>query len=681
MSDDKARLKQVVAQARERFKLCVDAEAENRREALNDLRFLDGDQWGDGPKAERLRDGRPAMVVNRMDQFVQHITNAQRMQQIAARVFPVDDKADPETAEIIQGMLRHIEYRSDADMVYGTAAFYAVAIGFGGWHVVTDYCDPLSFDMEIKLERVRNPFQMYFDPYHQHPSGKDAGYSFLTTQYSEDEYRRAFPNSDLAKLENWDTTIGDSCGDWIEAKSVRVAEYYVIEYTEDTLVKLADGRSKLQKELSQGDMPLLGSDGKVVSRPTSIPVVKHYQLNGYEVLGETAWPTSPGYASTPLVKVVGNELDIEGKVKLKGIIRNLKDAQRQYNFMLSAQTEAIDADKGPVMVAEGQAEGHEGELANINKRKVVQYKPAELNGKLLPPPGRLQSNASIAAMTEARLMAADDLKALTGIYDAALGAQSNETSGVAIRGRQAQSDTANYHFTGNLVRSINHSARLVLGAIPTIYDTPRTMRIIGADDAQDVVRINEMFQPEGAKEPVQYNVGVGTYDVVMQAGPSAATKREQDAALLTGLVKVSPGLMQVAPDLILKAVGAPPELVERSRKALPPEFRAPEGNEPQIPPEVQQQLAQSEAALNDAMAQLDEYKSKKFEIESRERIEAAKIALEEKRLQLDIAKHQASLNSQEAQTLLKSEIDVIKTGQQLDAQAAAQEAGAAAEAM
>jgi len=684
---DKKRDKDVIEAAKEHFNLCEEGESDNREGGLDDLIFLAGEQWSAWAKQERLRDHRPMLVVNRLDQFVQHITNSQRQNRVSAKVIPVDDKADIETAEVRQGLLRHIEYNSRADYAYDTAEFYAVAMGWGFWRLARRFCHAHTFDQDLFVERLRNPFQGYLDPSHDQPDGSDAEFGFITVDFTKEEYERQFEASDLAGAKDW-AGIGDNPGDWLKDAQARVVEYFTKEYRKDTLY-LVRGPSGVE-EVLKSEMPETLPQGFEVARErdTQVPTVKIYTLNAIEILEEEEWPGQ----HIPLVKVIGNELDVNGKLTLKGIVRNLKDAQRQYNFMLSAQAEAIDASKGQVLVEEGQLEGHESEWQDMSKRKVLTYKGVNVNGKPLGPPVRLVPNVSIPAMTEARMLAADDLKALTGVYDAALGARSNETSGTAINQRQQQTDTANFHFQDNLTRSVGHSTRMLNDAMSHVYDGERVIRIIGEDDAHRVVKINQDFTENN--ETKRYDFAVGKYDVVCTAGPSFQSKRQQASELLVGLAKVAPQIMVVAPDYVMKSIDVPygQEIADRFKKMLPPQLQEQEDGDQKVPPEVQQKLAalmqQHELltqALNDANQKLE---SKSVETESKERVEAAKLALEqqrlaleERRLDMEMAKLHEQLNSAESIALLKAEVDAIKVGLNLDAQAAAQEAGAAAEAM
>jgi len=679
MTDTK-RAERILAEAKQRFRQAADRESELRRKCLDDLEFLAASpddkvgQWGQRALTERARDQRPAMVVNRLDQFVLHVANAQRQNRISARVFPVDDKGDIETAEVRQGLIRHIEDNSGGTLAYDTAAFYAVAIGFGYWRLNTEYTDPLTFDQDIKIERIANPFQVYLGA-HTMPDGSDAEYGFIATPYTRAEFQAEFPNAQQKGLE-WTTGIGDSQG-WVTEDEIRVVEYFTKEYTEDELVLMRDGSTKLLNEFTDADEALAfrDADGEPVKRATRTCTLKWYKLNAVEILDETEWPIP----EIPIVKVVGHELTVNGQLILKGIVRNMKDAQRQYNLMVSDQTEAISTSKGQITAYEGQLEGHEEQWKSLNKPQVLAVKPTTIAGQPAPLPQRLAPNMSIQAMNEARLMAAEDLKSLTSLYDAALGARSNETSGRGILARQQQSDTANFHFQDNLLRSISRSTKMLVDLMPRIYDGRRVVRIVGEDDSQKVVKINQDFSPEWQQKTGQkrrYDFTTGKYDVVCTAGPTFYSKRQEASASLVELAKVDPGLMATAADIVYRAIDVPyaQEISERRKKALPPQLQdAPQG-QPEIPPQVQQQMAALQQQLEALNAYAQQKEKEADVVASKERVEMAKI-------QAEMARTRVELDSQEAIALLKAEIEGIKMQLDINSRQLAEEAGAAAQQM
>lgn len=613
--------------ARERFRLAEEAERRIREVALDDLKFRAGEQWPQQMKMERELDHRPCLVINRIPQFIRQITNDQRQNRPSIKVYPVDDKGDVETAKIYQGLIRHIEYNSGADAAYDTAFEGAAIKGFGYFRIITDYVDPTSFEQEILIKRIRNHFTVYIDPNSKEPDGSDMNWAFIFEDVPKDDYKAEYGESELAGMDDW-SSIGDAHKGWVTKSTCRIAEYFYKEFQEIDICQIESGASIAKSELEQL-YPEGIPDGLIIQeRRAKVPVIKWCKINGLEILEETEWPGR----WIPIIPVYGDELDIDGEVIREGVIRHAKDSQRMYNYWKSTETETIAlAPKAPFLVAEGQIPREYEPLwktANKKSHAFLTYKPTDHKGQLVPPPQRNSFEPPVAAITNASLHAAEDLKATTGIYDAALGAKSNETSGVAIQRRNQQAQTSNYHLIDNLTRSIRHCGRIIVDLIPKIYDTARAARIIGEEGEQEVIRINEEFEHRGRK--VHYNLGVGKYDVVVETGPSFATKRQEAAVSMEGLAKAYPQIMQVAGDLMVKNMDWPgaSEIAERLKKTLPPGIAEDKDKKP-IPPEVQAQLSQMDqmiAALTEQLqAATETINTKKLELESKERIEFAKL--------------------------------------------------------
>jgi hypothetical protein len=654
---------------KERFQRAAEAESSVRKEALEDLEFFSGKQWDDAIQRQRQTDGRPCLVINRLPQFVRQVTNEQRQNRPSIQVNPVDDGADVETAKIIQGLIRHIEYDSGADAAYDTAFFGAASFSFGYFRVTTEYSGPLSFEQDIKIKRIRNPFTVYYDPNAKEADFSDADWAFVVETMSKEAFKKAHPDAELSKMEDW-TSVGDT--GWIEKDSVRVAEHFWREREPETLVLLEDGSTLLKAEWDELAQELGISDEQKASvvratRETEVTKVKWAKVNGLEVLEETDWSGQ----WIPIVKVVGDELDIDGKQVLKGIVRDAKEPQRQYNFMKSAATEAIAlAPKAPFVIAEGQVEGYERQWGQANTKSFayLTYKPASANGQPMPPPQRMNAEPAIQAINQATMESADDLKAVTGIYDASLGAQGNETSGKAILARQQQAQGANYHYIDNLTRALRHCGRILLDLIPKIYDTPRVIRIIGEDGLPDKAAIGQQQQltPQQMQRWQSftriYDLGLGKYDVTISTGPSYQSRRQEAVSSIIDLVKSFPPLMQTAGDILVKNMDWPgaQDIAKRLQAMLPPEIKQADGDDqnPQIPPEVQQHVAQMTAQNQQLTQQLQAAQNdlqngisvKKLETDSRERIAAGEqrireleLALETERVQIEAAKVQATI--------------------------------------
>jgi len=661
---------EMIETAKRRFKLVKESESEGRKDAVEDLEFRAGKQWPDDLLNERKKDGRPCHVINRLPQHVRQVTNDQRQNRPSIKVSPVDNSGDVETAKIFQGLIRHIQYNSNSEVALDTAFESSVIMGFGFFRIVTDYVSPTSFEQEILIKRIKNPFSVYLDPNYKEPDGSDAEWAFIFQDIPKDEFIEEYGESAVAKSMEWDS-LTSQAPEWITNESVRVAEYFCKEYTDDMLLQLGNGETILETELDdyaarfKAQFP---NEELVIKnkRKTRVPKVKWYKINGVEILEDTDFPG----CYIPVIPVLGDELDINGKRVTEGIIRHAKDSQRMYNFWASNETETISlAPRTPWIVARGQVPKEFQAAWKSANRKNHAYLEYDAEGAPnAPPPQRQVYEPAVAAITQARMQSSEDIKSTTGIYDAALGNRSNENSGVAILRRQNQSQTGNFHFIDNLTRSIKHLGRILVDIIPHIYDTTRAVRIIGDEDKDEVVFINKIFERNG--KPAHYDLSAGKYDVTVETGPSFATKRQEAAASMMDFSKVIPAQAAMISDLIAKNMDWPgaSEISERLKKLLPPGIADDQKKQP-LPPEAEAKMQQMDQMIQQltqtANEQAEIIKNKhienqtKFaEIESREKIEAAKI-------EADIIKKQMDIQGQSSNLIVKAELEDLKMQLQL----------------
>ena len=573
--------------------MALGALSSSRNDELDDLRFMAGSpdnnwQWPSNVLATRGNvqgqtiNARPCLTINKLPQHVRQVTNDQRQNRPSGKVIPADDRADPQVAEIYDGVVRHIEYRSDADVAYDTACENQVTFGEGYWRLLTEYCDENTFDQDIKIERIRNSFSVYMDPTIQDPCGSDAKWCFITQDMTRDEYERLFPDATpITAL--MDQGTGDSAtAQWVTQNTVRIAEYFYVEYKRVKLnlypgnVTLQEGEPEDRQMQAMGLMP-------VRSRMAQVPQVKWMKTNGYEILEEQDWAGR----WIPVIRVIGNEFEVDGQILVSGLVRNAKDAQRMYNYWVSQEAEMLAlAPKAPFIGYGGQFEGYETQwkTANTQNWPYLEVNPdvTDGNGSILPLPQRAQPPMAQQGLIAAKMGAADDIKATTGQYDSSIGATSNERSGRAILARERQGDTGTYHFVDNLARAIRYSTRQIVDLIPKIYDTQRIARIIGIDGETKMARIDPT-QPEPVREVRDqagvviekiYNPSVGKYDVVVTTGPSYLTKRQEAMDAMSQILQGSPQLWAVAGDLFVKNMDWPgaEELAARLRKTIDPKL-------------------------------------------------------------------------------------------------------------
>lgn len=613
----------LLEEVKTRFQRCEDFESEARNLWKEDLRFANGDpengwQWEDAMRKSRELDKRPCLTINKVKQHNRQITNDARQNKPAVRVYPVDDGADKKTAEILNGIIRHIESNSSADTAYDTAEEFAVDAGLGYWRITTDYASDDSFDQEIFIKRVKNPLNIYLDPHIQEADGSDARFGFVFEDMAKDEFEAAYPDAEPI---TWPMESGGG-SEWLQKDTIRVCEYFRKVEKQDTLYVDEQGNTMLASKMEPQMLEMAKSAG-LRSRPVKSCKIEWFLIAGGEqILDKKDWPG----IYIPIVRVVGDEVEVDGKVDRKGHTRALKDAQRMYNYNSSAAIEygALQT-KTPIIAAAEAIEGYEEYWNNANTANLsyLPFNHADENGNPVPMPQRMVPPAPAQLFLQGMATAAEEMKMASGQYDASMGARSNETSGRAIMARQREGDTATFHFIDNVARAIKFTGKILIDLIPKIYDTARVIRILGEDGKEDRVKIDPSMPKAydkrknlaGEIEEI-YNPSVGRYDVVVAVGPSYSTKRQEAFQALTEMSSRNPQLLQVAGDLIMKAADFPmaDELAERLEKTLPPNLK---DDDNEIPPQVQAQMQQHEQIIKqlDAAVQKmsDELESKEIE--------------------------------------------------------------------
>jgi hypothetical protein len=661
----------ILATARARLDMAVSALAESREDEIDDLRFYAGSpdnhwQWPADVLATRgavqgqTINARPCLTINKLPQHVRQVTNDQRQNRPGAKVIPVDDNADVEVADIFNGMIRHIEYMSDADVAYDTACENQVSYGEGYLRLLTEYCEDNTFDQDIKIGRVRNSFSVYMDPTIQDPTGADAKWCFVTEDVTKAEFERMYPDaSPITTLQS--LGVGDqSISNWLNEDTIRIADYYYIDFDRTTL-NLYPGNATAFEGTPE-DKKLRAIYGKPKkSRESDRPKVKYCKINGYEILEEREWAGK----YIPVIRIVGNEFEVDGRLYVSGLVRNAKDAQRMYNYWVSQEAEMLAlAPKAPFIGYGGQFEGYETnwKTANTQNWPYLEVNPDVTDGQggMLPLPQRAQPPMASSGLLQAKAGASEDIKSTTGQYNASLGMGSNERSGKAILARQREGDVGTYHYGDNLARGVRHVARQLVDLIPKIYDTQRIARIIGEDGETKMIKINpEQQQPvnkimdeRGIVIEKIYNPGVGKYDVVAITGPGYATKRQEALEAMAQLLQGNPQLWAVAGDLFVKNMDWPgaQEMSKRFAKTIDPKFLSDGEDNPAL--QAAQQQMQAMGQEMEQMHQMIRNVGKSIEVQEQERkdFEAQVKAYEAETKRL--AQVQASMSPEQIQDIV-----------------------------
>lgn len=532
-----------IDEAKERYKVAVDGWKDIYDQAREDLKFtydVDNGQWEQ--EVLNKRAGRPTITVNKLQKFVRQSRGDFGMNRPSMKVIPVDDKADVQMAELYNGILRQIEYTSNAPIVYDTAYMYALSSSVGFWRLLTEYSGEDTFNQDIKIQRILDPFSVHFDPFAKEFNLEDAEFCFIETLMDEEAFKKKYPKSDLINFDGDPSVFGE----WIKDKKVRLCEYYKKEYFKKKIALLSDGQTI---ELNKENIQVLPLSGLTVVREREISAhkVKWYLINGLEVLEETEWAGS----GIPVIPMFGDEVIVDGRRYYLSLIRGAKGSQQMYNYWASAATENVMlTPKTPFILDHRQIKGFEREWedSNINPRVYLRYNAVPG----LQKPQRESQTQVPAAIINMMQSTAYDIEDHLGRYEASKGDTSNERSGKAIIARIAQSEKGTYTFVDNAARSIIAGLRQIVELIPKIYDTPRALNILGENGERGVVQVNQPIVDAQGNDAIGNDLSVGKYDVIATVGASFGSKREEMVKMLIEASQYAPMLAPVIIPFVFK---------------------------------------------------------------------------------------------------------------------------------
>lgn len=620
-----------LAGLKERFgRAANDPSAEtNRKSYVEDVKFSSAtDQWDEATKRARGLN-RPALTFNRLNPVIRQIVGDYRQNKMAIKVRPAGGTASEKTADLLAGIIRSVEAHSNADVAYGYALECAARGGFGFLRVLTEHAGDDVFDLDLLIKPVYNPLVVYFDPDAREVTRADAEYVQITEVVPRDRFKREYPDVKPVGLDASDTTWGTEDG-------IRVAEEYRKVRYPARLVAFDTGLV-LPVESDEEIYALEQTGHRVVKeREAERTKVVYQKYCGGQLLGDaqeylTKW--------LPVVQVSGEEVNVEGRVLLRGAIHYAKDGQRLHNYGISTAVETTAlAPRAPWLVTPAQIKGFERQWAAANTAPAayLPYNPDPAGGqptRINPPP---QSGGELANA----LTGTDEIKATTGVYDASLGARSNETSGRAILARQQEGNTANFVYQDNLRQGIEQVGRVLEGLIPVVYDAERAVQTLDAEGAVQTAVVNQQrYDPLTGVTEILNSLKGGRYDVTVEAGPSFASRKAEAAAGMAQFIQALPQQGALIADLAVKNMDWPGanEIADRLKKALPPAVTG-DGNAPPDP-------SQQQAAIQAQQAQQE--------------LQAAQLRMEHGKVEAENAKSRATVATAEA-TVVKARSDAAQ---------------------
>lgn len=608
----------VLARVKRRWKRCRDWEGDSHDLGLRDMQFLVGDsengfQWDELIRTARTADKKPCLTINKTHVHWLSVVNDGKAQKPSVKVHPVSNGATYESAQAFESVIRHIEYLSNAQTAYDRALEFQVGGGIGFWRIQTEYVDDSAFDQQIFIRQVDDPFSIYIDPDIKEQDGSDSMFAFVFSDIPNEEYREKYGRAGLGATTTIDTDPSVSG----RQGYTRILEYFEVVEKTDWMYAFRDGAemrtvrwSAMDEQLRAAVREAEQNGVELHKRRIKDRQVWWYLVAGQQLIERRRWAGR----YIPLVRCIGEEFVLDGKLERKGLVRYLMDPQKMYNFNASSQSEFVQTQGKTPWIASPQAiAGFEQyyKTANYINHAWMPYNAFDDAGNPLPAPVRAQPPTISPAYEAGMQAAAEQMKMASGQYDALMGAPSNETTGVAIDRRARQGERATYHFIDGQAKAIRYTGKILIDLIPKVMSTQRVIRTQGEDQKETTIEIDPT-SPMGISKRGTisiFNPSVGAFDVVADVGPNFETRRAEAFNAFKEIMAQNAQLVAVAGDLFLRAADFPmaEELAKRLENWIRISNPAVLGEAP--PPQVlqlQQQVQQLTQQLQAAQQALSD---------------------------------------------------------------------------
>lgn len=572
---------------RRRYEWGVGHNEHNVRAAKDDAKFTAGNQWDSLIKQRRDNDKKPTLTFNRLVAFVAQIVGNRLANETEIKVYP-DKGGTKEIALLREGIIRNIFKNSNAKFARDEAQKYQVIGGEGSFTLKIDFASDDVFEKDINLQAIVDPYAAVYDPLSVEPSGGDGLWAFVGDDIPQQEYKKRWPWASATSFE--DAKTWNKNGFWLTEDVVRIVSYWAMVtdgtktlclYRDGTVHDVTD-----KEEYEYLQYAETRDDGSLFTRVVPNRFAQLYVCSGNEIL---EGPFNYKVSSIPVYRVPGWELNDGERVHRWGLVRFLKDPQRLHNYWRSTVAEQlVAAPRNKWLTTPDAVKGHEAKWrkAPTATDPFLYYNDGESPPVHIPPPG-----IDAALINEAGL-ATQDLKDISNIHEASLGAPSNEVSKVAIQQRQGVSDIGTYIYTDRQANADERCAKNINELIPTIYDTRRLIVEWGSDDKIMTTLINDPTNPNS-------DVTLGKYGVTVSTGPSSATRRQAASEQMMSFVNAVPETADMVMDIVAGAQDWPAadQFAQRFKVMIASKFPG------IIPPEEMTPQMQQAAAAAQAQAQ------------------------------------------------------------------------------
>ncbi len=599
------------------------------REAHHFIDKRDG-QWE--PDIIQRMKGRPRYTFDKCNPIVDQIAGELEEADFSIKVRPAGGEASKETAKTLDGLIRNIRNISNGDHIFNASGRSMITGGFDAWEVVQDWVDADAFDQDLFIRKIPNAVdRVWFDSASEMQDRSDARYAFVLQVLTKQQYEAKFPKGSAQSIgDDKVTDVYYNKPDFITVGKILYKKPRDIE-----IVRTNDGKVYNLEQFEEVKEELEAQGIIEEKRRTR----KSWRVHS-RVFDGGDWLTGEEetvFDYIPVVPTYGNFKISENKVIYRGIVEKLMDPQRVINYAESRKIEeGALAPRGKYWLSREQAENDTTKLATLNTNSDPVQTYTHVDGQPAP---FWQGGAQINPGLQDTAMSADAaLQAAAGLFAANMGNNPGLQSGVAIEKQIDKGNQGTIKWFNSQEVAICHTAKVLINAIPRIYDSTRQVRILAEDGTSEMITLNTNISKQTGKMPdgtpiienVELNnLALGEYDVACEIGPAFKNRQQETASAFLEMAAINPELTQRGMDVWLSNLSAPGMdiMADRFRQslldqqAIPFEQMSPEEQQKaqqaaQQPPQPDAMMVAAEAEAQKAQADQMEAQNKQLQIQT-----------------------------------------------------------------
>jgi hypothetical protein len=680
--------------------------------------FVLGRQWDNDEEDMLVKNNKVPLQFNKLGTLINTLLGEQQQNTPQLEVVPLSD-CDEETASIRQMIVKDTMLSTDAKSVYQIAAKQAFVGGFGAFVIDTDYVHEKSFDQGIVYRHFKDATRCYWDIGAEHPNKIDGMRCGYISRMTRQKFRSIYGKDIEEKIKKDNGALNQSQEEialstenqssenpftWSDDNGITIIDDYVRKYTKDTLYKLSNGRTLNQEEMdelieksksmafqreqeemlmgfpmqnpmgmeeldiempngeveeTEEEIMTLYDDGEPVriedSKPYKRSTIIHRKIAGEYILDESEFPSD----DLPLLFVDQNSYyDKNGKQICRPFIIDAIDAQRYLNYLGTQSAYMLKISRYDQWI------GSKKNVQSLDNQQAWKD-PSTVKGMLTydespsgAKPEQVRPPELSRSLMEQYQRAIDDMYTSTGLYPSRLGQVGNEVSGAAIDARTRQGSYSTYVAFNSINMAITAGGKIVNQMIPRVYDSERILNLMTPDRGRQNIVVNQQMDEYGEK--IKNDIRKGTFDVILQAGPSYEGQKAQALESIALALKANPTMFNLVADLyaenlpLLNTI----ELRNRLKTLVPPEILE-AGKTGQMPQQAQQPNPQDQAAMAEIQFRKEqiEIEKQKLQIKMQEaQAKTEQVAMELEMKELELA---AELEGQKLRYM--AEIDRTKS--------------------